>query len=152
MKRNIWVRGLSSFSSQLCIFSIKPESYKTKSISCDHYVQKTNTVTPFHHGNPDKYHIINIISSQCQWNITLPGVTSDKSILTICIVKYDILLHDMMEFLRLMSDGLVKTGTTKFIKHIFTKVLLHKQVWKTKSRIPLLDKPGVLQIFSLDST
>lgn len=39
-------------------------------------------------------------------------------ILTICIVKYDMLLHDMMEFLRLMSDGLVDTGTTKFITYL----------------------------------
>ena len=38
------------------------------------------------------------------------------------------LLYDMVEFLCLMSDGLVKTGTTKFIKHTVTKVLLHKQV------------------------
>lgn len=53
-----------------------------------------------------------------KWNITLQGITRDKSIFTICVVKYDMLLHDMMEFFCLMSDGLVKTGTRKLIKHI----------------------------------
>lgn len=72
--------------------------------------------------------------------------------LTICVVKYDMLLHDVMEFLCLMSDGLVKTGTTEFINHIFTKVFLHKKNMKDQTGIPLLDKPEVLRISSLDST
>lgn len=64
--------------------------------------------------------------------IILQVVPTDKSMLTICVVKYDMLLHDVMEFLCLMSDGLVKTGTTKCIKHIFTKFFLHKKMWNIK--------------------
>lgn len=84
--------------------------------------------------------------------IILQVVPTDKSMLTICVVKYDMLLHDVMEFLCLMSDGLVKTRTTKCIKHIFTKVFLHKNNMKDQTGIPLLDKPEVLRISSLDST
>ena len=38
------------------MFSIKPESYKTKSVSCEHYIQKTNTARAVHHGNPDNHY------------------------------------------------------------------------------------------------
>lgn len=51
-------------------------------------------------------------------------------ILTICIVKYDMLLHDMMEFLRLMSDGLVETGTTKFIIYLHQSLIAQTSLKK----------------------